>query len=235
MVEQANIRDQSRVDVSVADAMPGGAGIEGFQPGGKPRDPRLVGQIGLGEQQHVGHRSLFARFCMLLELRHSVHAVDRYHHGVQPVVFADDVGIHQVGEDGAGVGEAGGFDHQPAELGNRHQRAPKKEIAQGVGQFGAQHAAQAAGAQQHCVVGDVTVFHGADQEVIQPGCADLVDHHGGILHAGLAQQSVEQGRLAAAQKAREQGDRNAMGHVAESRENGSARAIRPRSCAGSRN
>ena len=48
-----------------------------------------VGEVGLADQQAVGHGGLLHRLLMLVELARAVQRVDRRHDAVQAIVVAD--------------------------------------------------------------------------------------------------------------------------------------------------
>ena len=73
---------------------------------------------------------------------------------------------------------------------------------QRLDEVAAQRAAQAARRQQHDVVVDLL-----DQEMIEADLAELVDDHRGVGERGIAQQAVEQRRLAGAEEAGQDGER----------------------------
>ena len=56
-------------------------------------------------------------------------------------------------------------------------------------------------------------LRGLDQEMIEADLAELVDHHGRVGELGLAQQMLQQRRLAAAEKAGQDRDRQALGRA----------------------
>ena len=81
--------------------------------------------------------------------------------------------------------------------------APPQQVLQGLRQVGADFAAQAAGLQL-----DEAVLARFDQLVIESDLAELVDDDGGAREFRLAQQMAKHGRLAAAEKAGEDRDRD---------------------------
>ena len=75
------------------------------------------------------------------------------------------------------------------------------EIVQRGDEIAEHGAAKAAVFQHH---DGVVALRG--ERVIEPDLAELVDHHGGVGHRRIAQRAIEQRRLAAAEKAGEDGD-----------------------------
>ena len=99
------------------------------------------------------------------------------------------------------IGEAGGL-HQNSRKGrNLSAVAPNKQVIYRLLQIAAQRAAYAAARQHRYLSVDCL-----DQQMIKSNLAEFVDDDGTVSHAGVTQQLVEQGRLAAAEKARNHRD-----------------------------
>ena len=149
---------------------------------------------------------------MVVEGGATVDGIDGGDDAVEPVL-ADQPGLgHQGVQDRRRIGQAGGFDHHAVELAPALPGIAPGRIAQRAGEVAADGAAQAAALQCH----HLGLVGGAEQAVIEPDLAELVDDHQGAVHVGLADQTIEQGGLAAAEKAGQQGDgdrgRLSLGH-----------------------
>src|SRR6185312_348969 len=92
-----------------------------------------------------------------------------------------------------------------AEIGNLALVAAIGEVVERLEQFAAHGAAQTARRHQDDVVR--RLLH---QRVIEPDLAELIDDDRGLVHRGVAQHAIQQRRLAAAEKARQHRDRQAI-------------------------
>ena len=98
---------------------------------------------------------------------------------------------------GRGIGEPGGLDDHAPERGDTPVVAPAQQILKGCDEVAAHRAAQAPGREQdHAVVGRL------DEQVVEPDLAELVDDHDRVGERRVAQEMVEQRRLARAEKTR---------------------------------
>ena len=132
-------------------------------------------------------------------LFHGVQGQHRVHRGnntVQAVPDHQERISHQSVQDGRGVSQTGSFDDQAVEIGYFLLRAAGKETFQGINQFTPDGAAQTAAGHQHHIVFDA--FH---QHIVDAYLAEFINHDRRPVHAGMLYQTVQQGRLAAAQKA----------------------------------
>ncbi|MNK95064.1 hypothetical protein D3C87_1152890 [compost metagenome] len=145
---------------------------------------------------------------MLIQLTTYVFTVGQGDDGIQaqgiPQRFFNEEGL----DDGGGIGEPRGLDDQPLEL-QLPRRPPGQQIAQGGPKFPPHAAADAAVAELH---------HADPRASLQQGTVDiggaefvLEDGHGGI--AMVAQEVVEQGGLAGAEKTGQQSDSYSLCHV----------------------
>ena len=100
-----------------------------------------------------------------------------------------------------GIGEAGGLDDHPGEGGAAIVEIAQQPL-QRLDEVAAERAAQASGGQQHDIFVDLL-----DQQVIEADLAELVDDDRGVGERGIAQQAIEQRRLAGAEKAGQHGQR----------------------------
>src|SRR5207253_1743199 len=93
------------------------------------------------------------------------------------------------------------LDHDAIELGKLAAIAAAEHVRERLGEIVADLAAQASGLQL-----DETVVARLNELVIEPDLAEFIDEDGGARELGPAQQMTQQGRLAAAEKAGQ--DRN---------------------------
>jgi len=138
---------------------------------------RVPDEVGLGQQQPVGHRHLAHGFFLAVERAVAVDRVDRGHDPVEPVVAADHGIAHQRVQDRDGIREAGRLDQQPLERRQVALGAARQQVAHGVDQIALDGAADAAALHQDRVVG-----RRRDQVVVEPDLAELVDDHRGPAH-----------------------------------------------------
>jgi hypothetical protein len=109
------------------------------------------------------------------------------------------------------VGEAGGLQDHPAKHDSSIVEIAQQRF-QRLDQIAAQRAAETTALQQHDVVADRF-----DQEMIEPGLAELVDDHGGLGQRRVVDQAVEQRGLAGAEKAGQHGEGNGFGRPSRPR------------------
>ena len=169
----------------------------------EPRNGRGIGKVALGHDQPIRHRHLSPRFLEAVEL---VAAVDGIHHGdnAAQAVVACDCGVETERRgDRPRIGDAGGLDDDACECREFAAHAAVVETFQCLLQRVPERTAQAAGVEQH----DVVLVAATDQEVVEPGLAQLVYHDRRIGERRLAQQTREQRGLAAPQKSGQHVDR----------------------------
>ncbi len=140
----------------------------------------------------------------------AVHGVDRRHHAAQHQAAGDSQVGHQGLQDRRGIREPAGFDDDAIELGKRAAVAAAEHVRERFCQVVADLAAQASGLQL-----DETVVAGLDELVIEADLAEFVDEDGGARELGPAQQMGQQGRLAAAEKAGQDRNRDHDGTCGE--------------------
>ena len=121
---------------------------------------------------------------------------------------------HRIGtqseQDRGRVGEAGGFDRDPAKPPDLAGSAPFEEAAQSARQVFADGAAQTAARQfEHAALDKV------DEVMIDCDLADLIDDDSGIGERRRGERAAQQRRLAAAEKAGEHRRRQCLrfGHA----------------------
>ena len=162
-----------------------------------------VGQIGLGYDNAVGDRGLLHRFGVGVERGGAGSGVDGGDHRLQ----AQRVGERRVGhqrlQDRRRIGQAGGFDDDALERHHGAGGAPRQQVAGGAHQVAAHGAANAAAVER-----DHLLLAGFDQQVVETDGAELVDDHRGACQRRVAQQVGKKRGLAAAEKARDDRERN---------------------------
>ena len=168
------------------------------------------GEIGLGDHQHVGEGGLPPGFGEAVECRGAVHRVDECHDpGEAQTVVEHRVGAERE-QDRRRVGETRRLDDDPAETPDLAGIAAIKKAAQRLRQVFADGAAQTTARQlDHAALDEI------DEVMIDRDLADLVDDDGGVGEFGRDQRSAQQRRLAAAEKAGQQGRRQDLrfGHA----------------------
>ena len=162
----------------------------------------LVGrdQVGLADEDLVGETHLATRLLAVVELLGGVLGVHQGDDGVQQVLLGHLV-VHEEGlGHGTGVGQAGGFDHHALEV----EFALALFLRQ-VGQRGAQVVADGAADAAIAHLDDVFGGVGHQDFVVDVLFAELVLDDGDLLAVGLGEHALEQGRLARAEEAGEDG------------------------------
>ena len=101
------------------------------------------------------------------------------------------------------IGEPARLDEDAIEVDHFAGAALDEQLAQRFLKIGAQRAAQAAVGQQRHLLG-----RRGDQLVIDGDVSEFVDDHRRAVRTRMAEEPAEQGRLAAAQKSGDDGDRN---------------------------
>ncbi len=175
------------------------AGLDGGQSG-------LVHQVDLVQDDAVGEGDLLARLLGVVQTRHDVFGVDQGGDAVQLGLGLDLV----VDEEGlghrAGVGQAGRLDDDGVEGGLAGALALHQAVDH-ADQVAAHRAADAA------VVHLEHVLVGADhQVVVDADLAELIDDDGVALAVVLGEDAVQQGGLAGAEVAGEDGHGCLLGH-----------------------
>ena len=153
-------------------------------------------EVGLVEEDDVGEADLLLRLGRVGEAERQVLGVGDGDHRVELGLGLDLV-VHEEGlGDGRGVGEAGGLDQDAVEAAR-----PLHQALDDADQVAAHRAADAA------VVHLVDLLVGFDDEVVvDADLAELVDHDGVALAVVLAEDAVEERRLAGAEIAGEHRD-----------------------------
>ncbi len=164
------------------------------------------GEIGLADDQGIGERHLSRRLGEAPDRVGAGRSVDdRDDSGQMQGMVERRVGAQRV-KDRRRIGEAGGFDDQPAERADLPRSAPVEQAAQGTRQILAHGAAQAAARQF-----DNAAFDEIDQVMVDRDLADLVDDDGGVGERRRRQRAAQQGGLAAAEKTGQHRYRQGLG------------------------
>ena len=195
---------KSRAEVAGGDIENASRRIDLVQRLTQPRErERRRDEIDFRQRDPIGERDLSPRLAMRCERRHAIDGIDDRRH-------AGDLGSsgeHGVGEPGVqdrrGVGEAGRLQYDASEGRHRARVASAQNVVQAIDQIAAQRAAEASRSHQDHVVGD-----GLEQEMIEADLAPFVDDDERPGEFGRAQQAIDQRRLARAEKARDDVQRN---------------------------
>ena len=147
---------------------------------------------------------------MRVERRGAVDRVDDGDDAVEPVAQHQIGVIHDRVQHRRGIGEARRLDDDAAE--RRHPRivAPLQEILERRDEIAPDRAAQAPRGEQDHIRVDLL-----DEQMIEADLAELVDQHHRVAQALVAQQAVEQRRLARAQKSGEHAERHRRRRAAQ--------------------
>ena len=163
----------------------------------------LADQIGLADEDLVGKTDLALCFQALVQLRLRVLGIDQRDDGVEQVVLGNLV-VHEEGlRHRAGIGQAGGLDHDTVEI-EQALALLGRQQRQRVAQIVADGAADAAVAH----LDDLLVGIGDQDVVVDVFLAKLVLDDGDLLAVRLGQDALEQGGLAGAEEAGEDGGGN---------------------------
>ena len=152
-------------------------------------------EIGLRQQDAVGESHLLLRLVELVELLRRVLRVDHGDHAVEQVVLADRVVEEERLRHRAGIGHAGGLDDHALE-GELALLAPVLELAEDAHEVAAHGAAEAAVVHLDDLLAAVL----QEEVVVDAGLAELVLDHRDPAAVVLAQDAVEQRRLAGAEE-----------------------------------
>ena len=163
-----------------------------------------VGEISLCDDDAVGERDLMARLGGMVEIAGAARRIDDRDEPLEVIDIAERALAGDRLQHRSGIGEAARFDDDALETRHPAPAALGKERAQGFLQIGSNRAAQAAIAEQHG-----RVARRAQQRVVDADLAELVDDDGGVGPLGLGQQFADQRRLAGAEKAGNDRDRQA--------------------------
>jgi hypothetical protein len=162
------------------------------------------GQVALAKQQAVGHGDLLHRFGVLRQLLQGMRRINHGDHAIDAEAFGDEEVFHQRVDHRRRVGQPGGFDDDAADRLQLAAHAAHEQLGQAARQIAAHGATDTAGIEHDQVFIDF-----GDQMVVDRNTAELVDQHGRCSHFRLAEQVIEQGRLACTKKASKQGNGDA--------------------------
>ena len=167
-------------------------------PAGRPqrRHRGLIRQVGLSQHHVIRQRDLLARLRMPRQLRRAELAIDGRHDRLQPKRPRQ----HRIAQDRLcdrrRIGQSRGLDDQPREIRQRAALPPAEQPHHRQVQIAHQIAAQASVRHHH---GPLRTM--IDQVAVDRHLAEFIDRDGGVRHAGIAQQGIDQRRLTTAQKA----------------------------------
>lgn len=163
----------------------------------------LAGDIGLGDDQTVRKDRLLARFRRPLKRVTAGDRIDHRHNRFNVEDAAEGaVGCKRL-KNRARIGQSAGLNGNAAEVGEFAPLTLDHHAAQRLLQIGARDAAQTAIAQQHGLIG--TRSH---QDVVNAGCAELVDDNRGSLALRCIEKTLEKRRLSSPQKAGDDNNRD---------------------------
>ena len=178
--------------------------IDVTQAPGEFGDGSLFGQVGLAEEQAVGHRHLLDGLGVLRELAGAVRDIDHGDDAVDAETFGDEEVFHQRVDHRRRIGQTGRLDEHAADWRDLAVQAAQEEVGQAARQVAAHRAAEAAGVEHDQLFVDF-----GDQVMIHRDAAEFVDQYGRVGHLRLAEEVVEQRRFAGTEKTGEQRDRDA--------------------------
>ena len=202
-VEAADVDNGLQVGLAEIHGLDDGARVHAHQAIAQRAVFGVGDQVFLGDQDAVGKTHLLLRFGLGVERFHAVLGVDHRDHRVQAVILGDVV-VHEEGlAHRAGVGHAGGLDDDALEV-ELAGLALDAQLVERAQQVAAHRAADAAVGQLDDFF--VAVLH---QEVVVDALGpEFVFDHGDAPSVIFGQDALEQSRLARAEKAGEDGDRN---------------------------
>ena len=157
-------------------------------------------QFALADEDLVGEAHLAPGLLAVVELLGRVLGVDQRQDGVEQVALGDLV-VHEEGlRHGAGVGQAGGLDHDAVEVEQALALLGRQQL-QRLAQVLADGAADAAVAHLH----DLLLGLRHEDVAVDVLLAEFVLDHGDLLAVGLGEDALEQRGLPGAEEAGEDG------------------------------
>ena len=185
-------------------------GVDPRQPARELGELLGLHEIGLGDQEPIGHRSLLRGLRLPVQLGDAVDGVDRRDEPVDAVLRLHHRIREQRREDRRGIRQPGRLDRDALVAGDLAARAAGLEVAQLVGEVGADRAADAARGHH-----DGALVDAREQVVVERDLAELVDQHRRLTERGIGQQLPQQRGLAAPEEARDQRDRGLASRCAQ--------------------
>ena len=180
-----------------------GAALSARDPFGQRSASRGVGEIGLGHDDAVGQRHLLPRLGHPVEIARAVDRIDDRDQRLQ-MKFAAERPVAGKGlQHRPGIGEAGGFDHDPLES-SAPRRAPGRRTSVRRVSCRSVRTVQHT---QPLPSSTVTSLLDRKQRVVDADLAVFVDDDRGVGALGLAEQGADQRRLARAEKPGHRDDR----------------------------
>ena len=149
-----------------------------------------------------------------------VHGVDDGHDAVEPEAQREIGMADDRLQNGHGIGETRRLDHDTRERRDAAVVEPPQQILQRAHEIASDRAAQAAGGHQQHVAVDLL-----DEQMIEPDRAEFVDENDSVGKRPVAQQIVQQRRLARAEEAGEHDDRDRRRRTPRERESVIRRAF----------
>ena len=191
-LEQAHAQQQRQGHLAFHRPQDAGVLLDVAQFGFQGRQPALLHQIAFVEQDHVAVDDLGARHLPLQDLLAEVLGIHQGDDRIQAGEVAQ-VAAKEGHRNRQGVGQPRGFHHQVV-----HLLRPFQDPVHRFQQFAVDRAADAAVAELHHVLAG-----GHHQLVVDSDLPELVHQHRGLEAVLIAEDVVEQSRLAGAQKAGE--------------------------------
>jgi hypothetical protein len=203
-VEETRADEVRRGDIAGLSRDESGARIQRGQAVPKvlqPSSPRR--EVALGDDDAIGDRRLPDRLRVGVERGKPVHSINDRDHPIERVAHREIRVIEHRVQDGGRVGQPCRFDDDAPEWRYPAVVAPAQQILEGGDEVAADRAAEAARREQ-----DHALVHRFDEEVIEADLAELVDDHDRVGEGGVAEETIEERRLARAKEAGEHGQRD---------------------------
>jgi hypothetical protein len=163
-------------------------------------------QVGLGQNESIGHGDLLDAFGLRGELLRAVHGVDRRDHAAETEMVAQHrIGPHRR-QDRERICKAGAFDDKAAEWRQQAAFAPRMQILDRGRELAADRAADATRLQHHNRLVDPL-----EQVMVETDFTEFVDQDRGVGQGRIEQQPLQQRRFARTEKAGDQIHRRETG------------------------
>ena len=195
-LEQADAQQQRQRHLTLDRAQDAGIALDLLEAAFQGREPRVVNQVTLVEQQHVAVDDLGAGYLTFEQLVTEVFGVDQGDDRIQTRRVAQ-ITAQKRHRHWQRIGQAGGFHHQVIDRFGAIQNPVDR-----LQQFTVDRAADAAVAElDHVITG------GDHQIVVDADLAEFIDQYGGLEALLIAENVVEQRGLARPEKAGQDRDR----------------------------
>ena len=159
-----------------------------------PQRILVLHKIRFADDDPVGHGHLLHRFALRIQRAGAVHGIDNRDHAVEPDLIDQLRVRHDRMQDRRRVGKAGGLDYDAPKR-RAGVAAPVEKAQQRIHQIAAYRTAQATVGQF-----DYALIGGLDEEVVDTDIAEFIDDDCRVGQLRVAEETIEQGRLAAAEK-----------------------------------